>query len=138
MRIRDLQGEQEEPHNLLSLIDTLFFLVMFFLVATQFKAEEREEGIQLPGLASSQPLSGVPQQLVINVREDGTPIIGGKAYGSEELRQLLAAVATKEPGRQVLIRADERSLHKHFAGVASLCRRAGIPEVKIGYILENE
>jgi len=39
MQIKDVEGEHEEPVNLLSLIDTLFFLVMFFLVATQFKED---------------------------------------------------------------------------------------------------
>ena len=39
--------------------------------------------------------------------------------------------------REVLIRADERSLHKYFAGVAALCRKAGINEVKIGYLIEE-
>ena len=62
MRIRDKLDVQEEPINLLPLIDTLFFLLMFFLVGTQFKEEERDIGVQLPGLSSSQPLSASSEE----------------------------------------------------------------------------
>lgn len=137
MRIRDKQDVQEEPINLLPLIDTLFFLLMFFLVGTQFKEEERDIGVQLPGLSSSQPLSALPQQLIINIREDGQAIVAGKVYGTEELGGMLKSMADSGTGREVLIRADERSMHRYFAGVAALARRAGINEVKIGYVVEE-
>ena len=136
MRIRDPESDTEEPINLLNLIDTLFFLLMFFLIATRFKEEERAVGIQLPQLASSQPLSAVPQQLIINIREDGTMLVANKNYNPDELLDLLTKNAASG-NRDVLIRADERSFHRYFANVAGLCRKAGIPEVKIGYLLEE-
>jgi biopolymer transport protein ExbD len=136
MRIRDPEADLDEPHNLLPLIDTLFFLLMFFLLATRFKEEERDVGIQLPQLASSQPLSALPEQIIINIKEDGSTVVAGKTYSSDELTQLLAESA-RSGNRDVLIRADERSLHKYFANVAGLARRAGLGEVKIGYILEE-
>src|SRR5687767_11130410 len=104
MRIKDPQADYEEPHNLLSLIDTLFFLLVFFLVATQFKAEERDQAVQLPGLGSSQPLSAIPAQLVINIREDGSAIVAGRPYAADELERLLAVMVINEPDREVLIR----------------------------------
>src|SRR4051812_7315006 len=136
MRIRDPEADQEEPINLLNLIDTLFFLLMFFLIATRFKEDERDVGIQLPQLASSQPLSALPQQIIINVREDGTTVIAGKTYSPDELLEVLSQNAAAG-NKDVLIRADERSLHRYFANVAGLCRKAGIGEVKIGYLLEE-
>src|SRR2546423_10041803 len=113
MRIKDPESDQEEPINLLNLIDTLFFLLMFFLIATLFKEEERDVGIQLSQLASSQQLSALPQQIIINVREDGSTVIAGKTYASDELLELLSQNAAAG-NRDVLIRADERSLHRYF------------------------
>src|SRR5256885_10336567 len=136
MRIKDPESDQEEPINLLNLIDTLFFLLMFFLIATRFKEEERDVGIQLPQLASSQPLSALPQQIIINIREDGTTVVANKSYDSDQLLELLTQNAAAG-NRDVLIRADERSFHRYFANVAATCRRAGIAEVKIGYLLEE-
>ncbi len=137
MRIRDLTSESEEPINLMPLIDMVFLLLIFFLVATTIAQEEREVNIQLPATADVQPLSAPPKQVIINIQADGTPKISGREYTRSALLELLEQVARNEPDREVLIRADERSLHKYFAGVASVCRRAGIDEVKIGYILEQ-
>src|SRR5258706_11696558 len=136
MRIRDPESDQEEPINLLNLIDTLFFLLMFFLIATRFKEDERDVAIQLPQLASSQPLSALPQQIIINVKEDGSTVIAAKTYSPDELLDLLTQNAAAG-NRDVLIRADERSLHRYFANVAGLCRRGGVAGVRIGNFLQE-
>ena len=93
--------------------------------------------MQLPGTSSVEPLSATPRQLIINIRSDGALRVAGRTYDSAGLESLLRRVVTDSPQREVLIRADERSIHKYFAGVAGLCRKAGVGEVKIGYILEK-
>ena len=137
MRIRETQSEEEAAINLMPLIDMVFLLLIFFLVATTFAQEERDLRVQLPGAALPQPLSAPPQQLIINIQSDGTPIVATRRYDYQGLAELLVRVAREQPGREVLIRADERSIHKYFAGVARICRQAGINEVKIGYILDE-
>ena len=138
MRIRCPQGESgEEPVNLMPLLDMVFLLLIFFLVATSFAQEERDQRVRLPVTSSPKPLSAPPRQVIINILADGTTKVGARAYEREELQKLLARVAKNEPERMVLIRADEQSLHKYFAGVASLCRNVGINEVKIGYIFQG-
>jgi biopolymer transport protein ExbD len=136
MRIRDQHSDEEEPINLMPLIDMVFLLLIFFLVATTIAQDEREVSIQLPATADVQPLSAPPKQVIINIDADGTPNITGRAYDDAALLELLEDVARNEPGREVLIRADERSLHRYFARAASICRQAGVDEVKIGYILQ--
>jgi len=138
MRIRDPQTEGEEPINLMPLIDMVFLLLIFFLVATSFAQEERDQRVKLPITSSNQPLSAPPRQVIINILADGTTKVGGRAYEPGALADLLARVARDEPDRMVLIRADQRSIHKYFAGVASLCLKCGINEVKIGYLLEGQ
>lgn len=137
MRIRQEQSEEEAPINLMPLIDMVFLLLIFFLVATTFAQEEREINIQLPGTSLAQALSAPPQQVIINILADGTTKVGGRTYDRRQLSDMLSRVADEQPDREVLIRADERSIVKYFAGVAGLCRRVGINEVKIGYILEQ-
>ena len=137
MRIRDTQAETEEPIGLTPLIDMVFLLLIFFLVATSFAQEERDQRVKLPITSSPKPLSAPPKQVIINILADGTTKVGGQVYSREKLAALLNRVAKNEPDRMVLIRADEQSLHKYFAGVAILCRQAGINEVKIGYVLQG-
>jgi len=136
MRIRN-ELETEPPPNLMPLIDMVFLLLIFFLVATTFSQEEREIGVQLPGTASVQPLSAPPQQLIVNILHDGTMKVAGRTMKSKDLSELLTRTARDEPNRSVLIRADLRSLHKYFAGVANMARKCGINPLKIGYIAER-
>ena len=137
MRIRQLDMEEDAPVNLMPLIDMVFLLLIFFLVATTFTQEERDTTVQLPGTFAPHPLSAPPSQLIINITTDGTAKIGGRTYSYKELAQVLAGVARNQPNREVLIRADDRSLHKYFAEVADLCRRVGINELRIGYVLRS-
>jgi len=138
MLIRQTNVEEETPINLMPLIDMVFLLLIFFLIATTFAQEERDASIQLPGTSMVQPLSAPPKQLIINIRANGAMVVGPKTFTSEQpLREMIARVAKTTPNREVLIRCDENAFHKYFAGVARICRDAGINEVKIGYMLKQ-
>ena len=138
MRIRDIQAEMEEPYNLIPLTDMVFNLLIFFMAATSFTQLEKEMGVQLPKTAPFQTMSAPPKQLIINIKADGTTVVAGKAYDPEQLTQLVSTTAKADPNRAVLIRADERSIMKYFAGVAATCRRAGINELKIGLLNDQQ
>ena len=137
MRIPIPSDEGDVGISLTSMLDVVFNLLVFFLVATTMASEEREIGVQLPGTASFRPLSAPPQQLVVNVKDDGSTIVSGKTYDQGALSQLLTKTAKEDPDRIVLIRADERGPHKYFAGVARMAKQAGIKEVKIGYLVQD-
>ncbi len=137
MRIRDPQSEAEAPINMTSMMDMVFNLLIFFLVATTMAQEERDTAVKLPNTSQARPLSAPPQQLIINIKDDGSLVVTGKTYDAAALSQMLAEVAQKDPGRNVLIRADERSTFRHFAGVVDLCRGVGIAEAKIGYLKQQ-
>jgi biopolymer transport protein ExbD len=137
MRIRDVQAESEEPFNLVPLMDMAFNLLIFFMAATSFTQLEKDMNVQLPRTAPFQTMSAPPKQLVINIRQDGSSVVAGKTYTNDELARLIQTEIKPDPNRAVLIRADERSLMKYFAGVATLCRRAGVSELKIGLLQQD-
>ena len=134
MRIHDPLTEAEEPYNLVPLTDMVFNLLIFFMAATTFAQVEKDLGVRLPKAASFASLSAVPQQLVINVDAEGRPTVARRAYDLPGLGDLLRGVVAKNPRATVVIRADERGLVKGFAQVLDACKRAGVPEAKIGYL----
>ena len=138
MRIRDVHAEAEEPFNLVPLTDMAFNLLIFFMAATSFTQIEKELGVQLPRTAPFQTMSAPPRQLIINIKQDGSTVVAGKTYNLDELGDLLKTELKGDPNRAVLIRADERSIMKYFAGVATLCRRAGASELKIGLLQQDQ
>ena len=133
MRIRD-PAIEEEPYNLVPLTDMVFNLLIFFMAATTFTQIEKDLAVQLPKAGGFQTLSQAPRQIVINVRQDGTTYVDGRQRSDADLTELLSGAVKADPGREVLIRVDERSIMQHFARVASLCRKAGVHPTKIGYL----
>ncbi len=136
MRIRDANTDEENAFNMTPLIDMVFLLLIFFLVATTFAQEEREQDIQLPATSTIQPLSAPPQQIIVNIASDGSMKIGGQDYTMAGLAGLLQQMAKDDPSREVLIRCDESAFHRYFAAVANVCRSSGIGQLKIGYVLD--
>src|SRR5580765_6867630 len=135
MRIKDPMNEGEEPYNLVPLTDMVFNLLIFFMCATTFAQVEKELSVQLPHTSTSfKPLSAAPRQVIINIREDGASIVAGKTYAAEDLAQLLADSLAKDASTSVIVRADERTIMRHFASVATICRHAGVGETRISYI----
>src|SRR5436190_4729513 len=108
MRIRDPIIE-EEPYNLVPLTDMVFNLLIFFMAATTFTQIEKDLAVQLPKAGGFQTLSAAPKQIVINIREDGSTYVDGRQRTNEQLSEMLSAAVKTDPGREVLIRVDERS-----------------------------
>ena len=135
MRIKDPMTEGEEPYNLVPLTDMVFNLLIFFMCATTFAQIEKELNVQLPHTTSSfKPLSAAPRQFIINVRENGDAVVAGHTYDSAGLNELLASAVKHDAATSVIVRADERTIMRHFATVASLCRHAGVQETRISYV----
>jgi biopolymer transport protein ExbD len=135
MRIKDPITEGEEPYNLVPLTDMVFNLLIFFMCATTFAQIEKELGVQLPHTTSNfKPLSAAPRQFIINVKEGGEAVVAGRTCGAKELSELVASALKQDPSTSVIVRADERTIMRHFASVASLCRHAGVQETRISYI----
>src|SRR5437660_12600171 len=79
MRIRDPIADNEEPYNLVPLTDMVFNLLIFFMCATTFAQVEKDLQVKLPEARPSfRPLSAPPQELIINVREDGSALVSGR------------------------------------------------------------
>lgn len=134
MRIRRDDEGNGELINISSLLDVMFILIIFFLATTTFQQEERDAQVRLPDAGDSQTLSAAPAVLIINVRADGTYLLGTIPVDLAALRgRLREAVAGGE--QKVLIRGDQNALHGAVAAAVLACKQAGIHEANIGYEL---
>jgi len=123
MRLPDAETENDTP-NLTPIIDVVFLLLIFFLVATRFDEQEREISTRLAEVSKAQPLSKPPDELVININEKGEYVIVGETVDVNRLADWLHQLAIKNPGTQtVQIRADERVPFVYPARVMGLCER---------------
>jgi len=126
MRLPPPEADSEGP-NLTPVIDVVFLLLIFFLVATRFDQEEREISTRLAEVARAQPLSMPPNEVIVNVTRAGEYVVIGEKISERALANLLHDLALKNPGTQrVQIRADERVAFRYPARIMGLCEEEKI------------
>lgn len=114
------------------MVDLVFNLLLFFIMATTFADEERELKVTLPVASEAQPLTSRPRELVINVDKDGHYFLGSQAVKMPQLNDALRAAWTNNPGRaSVIIRADERCPWRHVVAAMNACAKNGIRDYRV-------
>ena len=131
----------EEVRNvsieLTPIIDMVFLLLIFFLVATTFHQTEREMQIALPIASSSAPISAMLQELIINVDRDGQIIVGGRRIESDALRSMITDAVKVNPEQKVTVRGDRGTAYANIVTVLDICKGAGIQEPYLDTVLTD-
>jgi biopolymer transport protein ExbD len=136
MRIDFDDGEQPEI-GLIALIDCIFFLLMFFMVATSFKQKEqthrdKQLPITLPRSSASLDLAdATPDPLVIRVDRGGNVSLGDDAVSAEGLHERLRAEAARNPGRPVRIDGDSNVAYQSIVRVLDQCQFEGLTNISM-------
>jgi len=119
------------------LIDIIFILIVFFLVATTFYTEERDLDIQLPEGTEGDLIAQEDNRLVINVRQSGVIVVGSSILSMNELdARLRALVRTTDPN--VEIRGDASARHGTIMAVMNLCKKCGVADYALTQRIVNE
>ena len=129
MAVKIQKGNALASLSITPLIDVVFLLLIFFLVATKFDEEESALDIQLPQATESTPIWSQPQSLIININRKGEYYVSGKNVSAKELRNLLET-SWKNPltDSSVVIRGDERAPFGVIVTAANMCQ-----ELKLNY-----
>lgn len=118
--------------SLTPLIDIVFLLLIFFLVATRFAEEERELDVMLPEASEAQPLTVQPRELFINIDREGRYFVTGKTLSLDQLHHVLKTAWVNNPGSQsVVIRADRRCLWDSVVAAMNACNKAHIHDYRV-------
>jgi biopolymer transport protein ExbD len=114
--------------ELTPMIDMVFLLLIFFLVATTFQQTEREMQIALPEAASAGPISASLREIVVNVQADGTIIVGGREMDADALRSLIGDAVEQNPEQKVTVRGDRETPYALIVNALDACKSAGVQE----------
>lgn len=132
MAVRINKGRALGALNITPLIDVVFLLLVFFLVATKFAEEERFLDLPLPAASHANTLAVPPQQLIINVTDDGRYYVRGKFMDQENLGLVLMEVSQDNPLTQsVLIRAHQNATIQSVVDAVNLCQQFGIQDYSL-------
>ncbi len=125
MLIGRTQDEPGPTIELTPIIDMVFLLLIFFLVATTYQQSEREIAIALPEAEAAGPISTVLREVIINVDGQGRIIVGGQTVSLEELRTLVSDAVRVNADQKVSVRGDKDIAYGTIARVLDVCKAAG-------------
>lgn len=125
MRVNLDDGGEVSP-DLTPMIDCVFLLLIFFLVATTMKKPEQELKVELPPPAVSARPSDDRSPLVIGIDAQGVFHVGATPVGQAELVATLRETGASDPERHVRITVDRRAPSQHLVQVLDLCAFEGL------------
>jgi len=138
MLLEKLQTASAEPSiDLTPVIDTVFNLLIFFLVGTTFLQAEREMKIALPIAASAAPISAMLQDLIVNVDAQGQAIVSGRVISPEDLKAMVAQAVANNPQQKVTVRGDRATAYSNIVTVLDICKGSGIQEPYLDTVLND-
>ncbi len=131
---------REEPEiNLVSLIDVVLMIVIFFMVSSTFIDEGRVR-IRLPQANAVPIAKSQSEPLVIAVTQQGGYRLNEKELINASAETLRAALV-KETGTnrslRVTIRADARATHQAVITAMDVLGRLGFAEINIATVKED-
>jgi biopolymer transport protein ExbD len=132
MSVRIDKGRLAGGLELTPMIDIVFLLMIFFLVASKLDEADRSIDVVLPQASAAKPLTSKPREFVINIDREGNYFAGARPVRLDDLQQLLRQSAADNPQRQtVIVRADENTAHKFVVGAMDACVQAGIEDYQV-------
>jgi len=126
MAVKIKKGRALGTLSLTPLIDVVFLLLIFFLVATRFAQEDRELDVMLPSASEARPLTVQPKEMFINIDKRGGYFVDGSTLTGQEIENVLQQAATNNQHQSVIVRADKRVPLDFVVFVLNACNKAGI------------
>jgi biopolymer transport protein ExbD len=138
MKLPPSEYESDGP-NLTPVIDVVFLLLIFFLVATRLDKEEKEREIPvvLPEVAEAQSLVA-SKDLIIDVTRDGKYRIRNKEFSAVQLQEYLHQQYEKNPHRKIRIYGDGESAWKYGVEVMGMCNKAKLDKYTVAALQVDE
>jgi biopolymer transport protein ExbD len=126
MNFKRRYGGAEPGFQLAPMLDLMFQLLLFFMVAAVYAHLETKMGITVPTADSGLRGSRQPGEIIINLDEAGSIFVNNVQMSLDRLGSLLGQVARTYQEQPVIIRADAKTRHEAVIGVLDTCRKADI------------
>jgi biopolymer transport protein ExbD len=132
---------REEPEiNVISLVDVLLVLVLFFMVSTTF-VRAADIKIRLPEATTDQRPETPNEQLEITITKAGSYLVNGRELVNSERRTLRAAIerlAGDKRDLPVFVRADADATHQSVVTAMDVAGQLGFSRLNIATVTPSE
>ncbi len=115
--------------EIIPMIDTMFFLLVFFMIATLSMTLQKGIPVNLPAAESA--VRDIPDQITLTLTSEGTLYFNKTLITLDALKVRLANLRSSESSPSLLINADEQIPHGQVLHLMDLVRLSGITKVGI-------
>ncbi len=123
MKLIPKKKEDDIEPNMSPMIDMVFLLLIFFIVAAQIIDEKPK--VLIPSAINAKVPEDSKNRLMITITDDEKYFIRQNLVSFEELQKYLADEVNKNPKLRVLIRADQDLKYKVSEKVMNICADVG-------------
>ena len=132
--------KHEDPEiNVVSLIDVVLLLVVFFMLSSRFTDEGRLR-VHLPQATAVPTHKATAEPLVVTVTQQGTYRVNNRELinaSPETLRSALLRETGTSRDVRVTLRADGRATHQSVITAMDVLGRLGFAEISIATVKED-
>lgn len=111
------------------MIDTIFFLLVFFMISTLSMSQFKGIPVNLPKAASGQQVPA--ESAAITINKERQIFLDKQAVDKTALADLLRQQLAKNPDLIVVINADDVVEHGHVVEVMDIARSADVAKMAI-------
>jgi biopolymer transport protein ExbD len=136
LNLRPRRAGEDIEINLISLIDVLMVLLVFFMLCSTF-VDEGRMSIELP--TANEELHGASgaEPIVVTVTQQGGFRVNERDLpnnGRDALRRAVEQVAGQARDQRIVLRADARATHQSVVTAMDVLGRMGFTELNIATI----
>ncbi|MDA7922616.1 biopolymer transporter ExbD [Verrucomicrobiales bacterium] len=116
--------------DLSPMIDLVFLLLIFFMVAANIITFPKDPNIVIPVASDAKVPELVEGRIVLNIYIDGAiKDIKGTSLTTEEVTQRVAAAKAKNPNTRLHLRAHKDVPYRHIQTVSRASAVGGVPTI---------
>ena len=137
MKLRERRHEEPEI-NMVSLIDVVLMLVIFFMLSASFVGEGRMR-IRLPQASAVPVERPLASELSVTVTASGTYLVNNRELvnaSADTLRAAIEKVAPAERNAPVMVRADGHATHQAVVTAMDVLGQLGFAQ--LNFITTND
>jgi biopolymer transport protein ExbD len=123
----EMDGGEEEI-SMAPLIDMVFLLLIFFMVASHLNQLDKVE-IDVPVADHAKVAEDMSDRRTITVKADGTVYLGSVPSSLEKIGPQVEKERRIVPGLKIYLRADKNTPHHYVRDVMKTCAANGASEI---------
>ncbi len=122
---------REEPIDMAPMIDMVFLLLVFFMVASHLNQLDKVD-IDVPIAKNAAVPKELADRRTITVKKDGVIYVGNVPRKLNEVGPIIKKTRQTIPGLKIYLRGDAQVEHKHIRDVMKACAENGAAEIIFG------